>query len=55
MSDFHEPYDGDLDEVEEQLSNCDYVPGEGCSLVGSEYCDWECRVREDLEEDEREP
>ena len=32
----------DEDEFQEAMDNCGQVPGGGCMLVGTEYCDFEC-------------
>jgi hypothetical protein len=44
-------YDDELDDYETMLAECGYVPGHGCMLAGTEYCDWECRIGEELEAD----
>lgn len=44
--DEHEFYIGDEpddeDEMDEAEMNCGEMPEGGCSLAGTEWCDWEC-------------
>ena len=40
-------WEDETDEWEEALANCGYVPGEGCTLAGSEECDFVCLLRDD--------
>lgn len=59
--DFGDPedYDGDWcgdcgdceDCWDEQLQECGMQPDGGCNLAGTEYCDFDCRIR-DLDEEE---
>ena len=39
-------YDDDFDDEDEELAeaemNCGLMPDGGCSLAGTEYCDWSC-------------
>lgn len=46
-----EPDDGEDDfpeddlEEDEEYFDCGYIPGEGCTMAGSEDCDFECPYR----------
>lgn len=37
-----EDQDSEEDELDDALDNCGQLRGGGCSLIGTEYCDWEC-------------
>lgn len=37
---------------EMELQNCGMQPDGSCNLAGTEYCDWDCRMRELEDEDE---
>lgn len=38
---------GDCEDCwDEQMQNCGMQSDGGCLLAGSEYCDWDCRMRE---------
>jgi len=37
-----EQMEDDEDELEEAEMNCGELPEGGCSLAGTEYCDWSC-------------
>lgn len=30
------------DDLEEAIMNCGMVRGQGCTLAGTEWCDWDC-------------
>lgn len=48
-------YDDDEDSFEAMLSRCGMMRDGYCSLAGSEYCEWECRIPElDLDDEESE-
>lgn len=39
--------DRELDEFEEAVEECGIVPGDGgCTLAGTEHCDFECPFRD---------
>lgn len=37
-----DPYADDEDAFDDLAQNCGQMQGGGCSLAGTEYCDWEC-------------
>lgn len=39
----------EADPLDEWLDRCGWVRGQGCTLAGSEECDFECPFRRDLE------
>lgn len=41
----------DEDAIEDLMDECGQMPDGGCSLAGTEYCDFECPFRDDDEED----
>lgn len=41
----------DEDSFERQLSNCGMTREGFCMLAGTEYCDWDCHVWDDGEEE----
>lgn len=41
FEDFDEDED-ERDEYEEAMDNCGQMSDGGCTLVGTEYCDWDC-------------
>lgn len=38
----------DFDDEENEEFDCGFVTGEGCSMAGSEDCDFECPYRDNL-------
>ncbi|MBN3949375.1 MAG: hypothetical protein HWQ38_24095 [Nostoc sp. NMS7] len=44
--DLHDYWDGDEDD--EKSFDCGFVPGEGCTLGGTEICDFDCPYRDAL-------
>ncbi len=48
MADDYEDYDGPWDEDDEDYADCGWMPGGGCSLAGSEECDFECPNRDSM-------
>lgn len=38
----------DDDEMDEAEMNCGELPEGGCSLAGTEYCDWSCPFSDDV-------
>lgn len=43
-----EPDDGYIDGYSLHPDECGYFPGHGCSLFGTEICDFECPIRDDV-------
>lgn len=38
----HDIVDEDEDELERAINDCGQIRGGGCTLIGTEYCDWDC-------------
>lgn len=38
--------------MENELAECGMQPDGGCDLAGTEYCDFDCKLREIWEEDD---
>lgn len=50
--DHHEDDCEKVDELEESLAECGLLPAElggGCTLAGTEHCDFDCPLRDDEE------